>query len=49
MSEPTVIDLVAELRDALGLPHPGGWDTPKQAWEKALDEVRRLRQLEEEE
>lgn len=40
----TPIDLVRELREALGMFAGAMPITPQQAWEEALDEVRMLRQ-----
>lgn len=41
--EPDPIDLVHELREALGWPVVALPISPQQAWEQALAEVRRLR------
>ena len=43
MSDPTPVDLVHELREALGLFSGAMPITPKAAWEEALDVVRLLR------
>jgi hypothetical protein len=42
-SEPTLIDLVQELRHAVGLFDGAMTITPKQAWEEAIAEIKRLR------
>ena len=42
-SEPTLIDLVQELRRTVGLFSGAMTITPKQAWEEALEVVRNLR------
>lgn len=41
--EPTTFDLIAELRRAVGLFGGAMSITPKEAWEEAIAEVRRLR------
>lgn len=43
---PDLVDLVAELREALGLFAGAMPISPKQAWEEALAEVARLRRIE---
>lgn len=41
-AEPTLIDLVAELRRAVGLSDGAMSITPKAAWEEAIEKVKRL-------
>lgn len=43
MADPTLHDLVHQLRDALGWPVVALPISPKQAWEEALLQVRSLR------
>lgn len=45
LEKPTLIDLVRELRETVGLFAGAMPITPKEAWEQALAEVTRLREI----